>query len=83
MVNIMAKLVTGGTGFIGAELAHVLVDRGEDVVLFDRTIKRHRIDDIEDKVKVVQGDLSNWSEVLNVVKFNKITDIYHQGTMVT
>lgn len=79
----MAKLITGGTGFIGAELAHLLVGRGEEIVLFDRTIKHYRIDDIENKVKVVQGDLGNWSDVLNVVKSNKITHIYHQGTMVT
>jgi len=77
----MAKLITGGTGFIGAELAHILVDRGEDVVIFDRTIKRSRMDDIEDKVKLVRGDLGNWPEVLNVVKDNKITDIYHLGSM--
>jgi nucleoside-diphosphate-sugar epimerase len=79
----MAKLITGGTGFIGAELAHLLVDQGEDVVLFDRTIKHFRIGDIEGKVKLVQGDLGNWYEVLNAIKNNKITEIYHQGTMVT
>ena len=79
----MAKLITGGTGLIGAELAHILVDRGEDVVLFDRTIKYRRISGIEDKVRVVQGDLSNWPRVLNVVKDNKITDIYHMGSMLT
>jgi nucleoside-diphosphate-sugar epimerase len=25
----MAKLITGGTGYIGAELAHILVERGD------------------------------------------------------
>jgi nucleoside-diphosphate-sugar epimerase len=34
----MAKLITGGTGYIGAELAHILVGRGEEVVLFDVAI---------------------------------------------
>ncbi len=40
----MAKLITGGTGYIGAELAHLLVERGEEVVLFDININHYRID---------------------------------------
>ena len=79
----MAKLITGGTGYIGAELAHLLVERGEEVVLFDIIINEYRIEDIKNKVKMVRGDLGNWSEVLNVVKDNKITDIYHMGSMLT
>ena len=79
----MAKLITGGTGYIGAELAHILADRGEEVVLFDININHYRIEDIESKVKVVRGDLANFSEVLNVVKDNSITEIYHMGSMLT
>ncbi len=79
----MAKLITGGTGVIGAQLAHIFVERGEEVVLFDRTIKSRRIDDIKEKVKVVQGNLGNWSEVFNVVKDNTIEDIYHLGSMLS
>src|SRR5512136_512574 len=79
----MAKLITGGTGYIGAELAHILAGRGEEVVLFDVAIAGYRIEDIKNKVKVVRGDLSNWSEVANVVKENKITEIYHMGALLT
>ncbi len=77
----MAKLITGGTGYVGAELAHILVERGEKVILFDININRYRIEDIEDQVKIIQGDLGNSSEVLNVVKDNDITEIYHMGAM--
>jgi threonine 3-dehydrogenase len=79
----LVKLITGGTGNIGAELAHILVHRGEDVVLFDRTIKHHRINTIEKRVRAVQGDLSDWSEVMNVVKNYKISAIYHIGAMLS
>ena len=79
----MAKLITGGTGVAGAALAHLLVERGENIVLFDVAINRARIDDIENKVKVVRGDLANWSEVMNVVKDNKIKGIYHLGSMLS
>ncbi len=64
----MAKLITGGTGYIGAELAHILANRGEEVILFDIAINRYRIENTENKVKMVHGDLGNFSEVLNVVK---------------
>jgi len=79
----MAKLITGGTGYIGAELARILAERGEEPILFDVVINRHRIEDIENKVKIVPGDVGNWPEVLNVVKDNDITEIYHLGSMLT
>ena len=79
----MAKLITGGTGYIGAELARILANRGEEVVLFDIAINRYRIEDIENKAKMVRGDLGNFSEVFDVVKDNNITEIYHLGSMLT
>jgi threonine 3-dehydrogenase len=77
----MAKLITGGTGFVGAELARMLVALGEETVVFDIAINLKRIDDIRDKVKTIQGDLGSWSEVCDVVKNNKITTIYHLGSL--
>ncbi len=79
----MTKLITGGTGYIGAELARRLVNRGEDVVLFDIVINRNRIEDIANRVKIVRGDLGNSSAVFNVVKDHQISEIYHLGSMLT
>jgi nucleoside-diphosphate-sugar epimerase len=78
----MASLITGGTGLIGAELAHLLVENGEEVVLFCRTM-RNRVDDIQGKVKWVEGDLGVAAQVFNAVRDNKITDIYHTGSMLS
>jgi len=79
----MAKLITGGLGFIGAYLAHALVRKGEDVVLFDVVASSPLIKDIKDKVKIVQGNLASWAEVLEVVKQNKIEGIYHTGALLS
>jgi threonine 3-dehydrogenase len=78
----MAKLITGGSGFLGAELAHILVKRGEEVIIFDK-VKSNRLTDIENRINFVRGDLSNWSEVLNAIKNNRITHIYHLGAILS
>ncbi|HSR10940.1 MAG TPA: NAD(P)-dependent oxidoreductase, partial [Thermodesulfobacteriota bacterium] len=79
----MGKLVTGGTGYIGSETVRQLVNRGEEVVLFDNRINRYRIEDIEGKVKIVQGDLGNFNEVLNVFREEKFDAVYHMGSLLS
>jgi len=79
----MSILITGGTGFIGVGLARRLLEKGEDVVLFDVAIAHQRIADIKNKVKVIQGDLKVWNEVLNAVKENKVHGIFHLGSMLS
>jgi len=79
----MAKLITGGMGFIGTYLARALLQKGEEVVLFDVITNSPLIKDIKDKVKIVQGDLASWAEVLEVVKQYKIDGIYHTGALLS
>ncbi|MCJ7747987.1 MAG: NAD-dependent epimerase/dehydratase family protein [Desulfobacterales bacterium] len=79
----MAKLITGGMGFIGTYLAHALLAKGEDVILFDVITSSPLIKDIKIKIKIVQGDLASWAEVLEVVKQYKIDGIYHTGALLS
>jgi threonine 3-dehydrogenase len=79
----MPSLITGGSGIIGSEIAHRLTEAGEEVVLFSRTSKTERIEDIRDKVKWVRGDLGIAAHVFNAIKDNKISDVYHLGAMLT
>jgi len=79
----MAKLITGGLGFIGTYLARTLLKKGEEVVLFDVVTKSPLIQDIEDRVRIVQGDLASWAEVLEVIKQNRIDGIYHTGALLS
>jgi threonine 3-dehydrogenase len=79
----MAKLITGGMGFIGTYLAHALLAKGEDVILFDVITSSPLIKDIKNKIKIVQGDLASWAEVLEVVKQYKIDGIYHTGALLS
>ena len=46
----MAVLITGGTGFIGAEVARLLLKKGEKrVVLFDMSPSMQRLEDVSDR----------------------------------
>jgi threonine 3-dehydrogenase len=79
----MSILITGGMGFIGVGLAYELVAKGQDVVLLDIVTRPERVAAIKDNVKIIQGDLKVWSEVLNAVRDNKVEDIFHLGAMLS
>ena len=80
----MPTLISGGTGFIGAEIARVLVNRGEgDVTLFDITDSTHRLEDIAAKVEVIRGDVGNFSHVLDAVQNSSANVVYHLGAMLS
>jgi len=78
----MAKLVTGGTGFIGGCLVDQLLERGEEVVVFDRA-PTSRWDKAAKKPKIVLGDITNWPEVMNVFKGNSFDCVYHLAAMLS
>ena len=80
----MSTLVTGGTGFIGAQTVRLLLERGEkDIVIFDINPSTKLLDDVAGRVEVVRGDLGNFSHVLSLVKAFRPGVIYHVGGMLS
>jgi len=78
----MAKLVTGGTGFIGACLVDQLLERGDEVIVLDRLGTNHW-DNASRKPKIIIGDITNMSEVSNVFKDNDIDCVFHLAAMLS
>ena len=77
----MAKLITGGAGFIGAYLAKRLVDEGEEVVLFDISPESRLIQPIRHQVNIFKGDLSSWNDIFQAIQTYNISGIYHLGAL--
>jgi threonine 3-dehydrogenase len=80
----MSIIITGGTGFIGAETVRLLLEKGEDqLYAFDINPSTQLLGDSADHIEVVRGDLGNFSHVLNVVKTCRPKTIYHIGGMLS
>lgn len=83
----MSYLVTGGTGFIGSRVVRDLVREGEQVVVYDWCpepimLKRFLIaEEITGKVKVVQGDVTDFAHLISVIKQNNVDKIIHTAAM--
>lgn len=78
----MAKkaLITGVTGQDGSYLAEFLLEQGYDVVGMVRrtsTINFERIVDIQDKIKIAQGDLLDPSSLIDIMREHRPTEVYN------
>ena len=76
-------LVTGGAGFLGSHLVRALALRGDRVVAFDNfhTANPANLGDLRDRVEVVDGDMTDLSHVLRVVKEHGIERILHAAAI--
>ena len=85
----MKALVTGGAGFIGANLAHRLIGRGDDVTLFDnlsRPRTEHNISWLQetfglDSFRFVQADLRDYPALVEAAR--GADAIYHLAGQTT
>lgn len=77
----MECLVTGGAGFIGSNLVHALLKRGDRVRLLDNfsTGKRENLSDISDSIEVIEGDIRSYHLVREAV--DGVDVIFHQAAL--
>ena len=60
----MASLVLGGTGFIGPRLIRKLVERGHEILCMDINPRAASFDGMGDRVRVIQGDVTEFEDVV-------------------
>ena len=80
----MGTLITGGTGFVGAEVVRTLIRRGAaSLTVFDINDSPQRLSEIAARVTIRKGDLGNFSQVLDAVRASRADVIYHLGGMLS
>ena len=63
----MAILVLGGTGFIGPRLIRKLVEQGHEVVCMDINPGAVSFAGMEDQVRVIRGDITQFEDVVHAI----------------
>jgi UDP-glucose 4-epimerase len=78
-------LVTGGTGFIGSYVAQDLLERGHDVVAYDRSTDTRILEKlgVADDVEVRGGDVSEPTDVIRAVRETGTTHVIHLAALLT
>ncbi len=81
----MSVMITGGTGFLGSHLARYLLDQAGEtgVVLFDAAPNPELIDDIVDRVSVVQGDVLEPTDLLSAMRRHDVDRVVHLAYVLT
>ena len=85
----MSYLVTGGTGLIASRVVRDLVREGKHVVAYDWLPERDALErllseeEIESRVKIVRGDVTDLSNLLRTIQENNVENIIHEATLLT
>lgn len=80
----MTTLITGGTGFIGAEITRMLIEAGEGPVhVAQRSPELGRLADLADDVELHHLDLADEAEIDHVISAVKPHRFFHFGAILT
>lgn len=69
-------LLTGGAGYIGSHVAHMLIDKGHKVTIIDNLITGSK-KIIPRKAKLIKCDISNKKKITKIIRENKFDIVMH------
>ena len=72
----MAVLVCGGAGYIGSHAVHVLIEKGEEVIIVDNLQTGHRAA-LHPKAKFYEGDIRDAAVLDKIFTENDIEAVIH------
>ncbi|MGE5257294.1 MAG: NAD-dependent epimerase/dehydratase family protein [Hyphomicrobiales bacterium] len=77
----MRVLVTGGAGFIGSYLIPRLLDRGDEVVVFDLAPEPKSIKSVMNRISYLRGDLGSSSDLYRAMMSCRPEGVFHLGAI--
>jgi len=82
----MVYLVTGGTGVIGSRIVRDIVKEGKQVVVYDMfpdesSLEQLLSEEERTRVKIVQGDVTDFPNLIRTVKENSVEIIFHMASL--
>lgn len=79
----MSTMITGGTGFLGAEICRLLVEDGQRPVLLDPAPARGRLLELQPHFLHVPASLTNLPVLINTVREHNVETVYHLGGLLS
>lgn len=82
MVAFVVKFgITGGAGFVGSNIAKLLIKQGHDVIIIDNlhTGKKENISTILDKKNFFNVDIRNYKKIEEIL--NSVDGIFHEAAL--
>ena len=77
----MRVLVTGGAGFIGSYLVPRLLDRGDEVVVFDMAAEPKALSSVMGRIGYLRGDLGSGSDLYRAMMACRPEGVFHLGAI--
>ena len=77
----MKYLITGGSGFIGSNIARFLLEQGDEVRVLDSlaTGRKENLDEIRDRIEYIDGDIRDFWTAIEAV--DGVDYVLHQAAL--
>ena len=75
-------LLTGGAGYIGSHVAHLLLDQGHSVTIIDSLITGHK-NLVPKNAKLIICDIADQAKVVQIIKNNSFDVVMHFAGLVS
>jgi len=70
-------LILGGSGFIGSNLAEYLSEKGENIIVFNKSKNVKNLEPFKDRIKIINGDFRDFKKIRKIFDKEKIDIVIH------